>query len=80
MSPKAQHSGKYQKLPVFLKNMREKAGLSQREIGKILNKPQSWVYNCEVLNRRVDVAEFILWSKACKMDPLAAFRQFLDEF
>ena len=49
----------YRTLPGFLKEMKEKAGLTQRELGKRLRKPQSWVYNCETANRRVDVTEFI---------------------
>jgi len=57
--------------------MREEAGLVQRALGKRLRKPQSYVYNCETGNRRVDVAEFVAWAKACKLDPLDAFRRFL---
>ena len=53
------------------------AGLTQRGLGKRLQKPQSWVYNCESANRRVDVTEFIAWVRACGMDPGAAFARFL---
>jgi len=42
-----------------------------------LRKPQSYVYNCETGNRRVDVAEFVAWAKACKVEPLDAFARFL---
>jgi len=52
----------YRILPGFLRQMREKAGLTQRQIGKRLNKPQSYVHNCETANRRVDIAEFISWA------------------
>ena len=45
-------------------DLREKAGLTQRDLGKRLKKPQSWVYNCETGNRRVDVTEFIVWARA----------------
>jgi transcriptional regulator with XRE-family HTH domain len=65
-------------LPPFLRAVREKAGLTQRELGKRLRKPQSWVYNCETANRRVDVTEFIAWAKACDLDPRVAFDRFLD--
>lgn len=57
--------------------MREEAGLTQREIGALLKKPQSWVYNCETANRRVDVVEFVAWAKACGVDPVVALRRFL---
>jgi hypothetical protein len=77
MATKSQHSAAYRRLPVFLRTMREEAELTQRGIGKKLRKPQSWVYNCETGNRRVDVSEFVAWAKACSIDPMDAFRRFL---
>ena len=74
---KAQHSMKYRVLPPFLREMRENAGLTQRDMGKILNKPQSYVYNCETANRRVDITEFIVWSEACGVNPKTAFSRLL---
>ncbi|WP_418287777.1 helix-turn-helix domain-containing protein [Limihaloglobus sulfuriphilus] len=59
--------------------MREEAGLTQRQIGKLLNKPQSYIYNCEVANRRVDITEFILWAEACGVNPKTAFNNLLKE-
>lgn len=78
MATKAQHAGDYQRLPPFLRAMREAAGLTQRDLGKRLGKPQSWVHNCEVANRRVDVAEFAAWATACGVDPAVAFTRFYD--
>ena len=69
----------YRVLPGFLRQMREKADLTQRQLGKKLNKPQSWVYNGETANRRVDITEFISWSKACGIDPKKAFAKLLKE-
>ncbi len=69
----------YRVLPGFLRQMREKAGLTQREMGKRLKKPQSWVYNCETANRRVDITEFIAWAKACEVKPQTAFARLLKE-
>ncbi|MCX5632930.1 MAG: helix-turn-helix transcriptional regulator [Phycisphaerae bacterium] len=69
----------YKKIPVFLREMREKAGLTQRDIGRIINKPQSYIYNCETANRRVDITEFIVWSKACGVDAKTAFARLLKE-
>jgi len=62
---KAQQNIFYRKLPSFLRQMRENKGLTQRELGKIINEPQSYIYNCETGNRRVDITEFVLWAKAC---------------
>ncbi|MEM6392786.1 MAG: helix-turn-helix transcriptional regulator [Planctomycetota bacterium] len=76
MSTKAQHARAYRKLPGFLRELRESAGLSQRALGERLKKPQSWVYNCETANRRVDLVEFIQWAEACGVEPEAAVCQF----
>ena len=78
MATKAQHSRSYRSVPVFLRRLREEAGLTQRELGKRLKKPQSWVYNCETANRRVDVTEFIAWAQACGVDPGDALARFLS--
>ena len=78
MATKSQHAPLYQRLPRFLRLLREEAGLTQREQGQRLKKPQSWVYNCETANRRVDVTEFIAWAKACSVDEQAAFARFLQ--
>jgi transcriptional regulator with XRE-family HTH domain len=75
---KAQHLHTYKVLPVLLKEIREKAGMTQRDLAKALSKPQSYIYNCEVANRRVDIAEFILWSNACGADPKKAFARLLE--
>jgi len=78
MATKSQHSLKYRSIPLFLQELRQKAGLTQRGLGKRLNKPQSYIYNCETANRRVDIAEFIEWAKACGVSPETAFRQFIS--
>jgi len=77
MATKSQQSASYRDLPAFLRGLREGASLTQRELGRRLRKPQSYVYNCETANRRVDVAEFIAWAKACQIDPRIAFNRFL---
>ena len=77
MATKAQHSREYRHVPKLLRAMREDAELTQRQMGQSLNRPQSWVHNCETGNRRVDVAEFCAWAEACKVDPQVALRRFL---
>ena len=79
MATKSQHNKQYRVLPGYLRQLREDAGLTQREIGKKLKKPQSYVYNCETANRRVDITEFVAWSKACDLDPKKAFARLLKE-
>jgi hypothetical protein len=51
--------------------------MTQRALGATLGRPQSWIYNCETGNRRVDVGEFCDWAAACGVDPVAALRRFL---
>ncbi len=78
MVPSALHDRRYRSIPILLREMREDADLTQRELGKLLRHPQSWVHNCECSNRRVDVAEFCQWSTACGIDPLDAVARYLD--
>ena len=75
---KAQHSSKYRSLPAFLRQLREEAGLTQRDLGQRLDKPQSYIYNCESANRRVDVTEFIAWCRGCRVDAKSAFARVVD--
>ena len=75
MPRKAQHARDYRTVPSFLRELREAAGLTQRELGARLRRPQSWVYNCESSNRRVDVAEFARWCEACDVDPDEAYAE-----
>ncbi len=77
MATKAQHARAYRPLPALLRALREEAGLTQRELGKSLSRPQSWIYNCETGNRRVDVAEFCSWCRACNVEPTIALRRFM---
>ncbi len=76
---KAQHSEMYVALPTLLRELREHAPHTQRSLGKQLQKAQSWVYNCETGNRRVDVTEFIAWAAACHVLPEEAFRRLLQK-
>jgi hypothetical protein len=78
MATKAQHAAAYESLSPLLRALREEAGLPKRGLGELLGKPQSWVHNCEVANRRVDVAEFAAWAAACGIDPKTALARFLD--
>lgn len=77
LATKAQHSTAYRPVPALLRTLREESGLTQRALGELLRRPQSWVYNCECGNRRVDVAEFAAWAHACGLDPVRAFRRLL---
>lgn len=77
MASKAQHTKRYRPLPALLRQIREEAGFTQRALGDRLGRPQSWIHNCEVVNRRVDVSEFCEWCTACGIDPSAAIRRYV---
>lgn len=77
MAQKAQQASRYRKLPGLLRKLREEAGLTQRDLGKRLKRPQSWIYNCETANRRVDLAEFCEWCEGCEVQPNVALQRFL---
>jgi transcriptional regulator with XRE-family HTH domain len=78
MATKSQHSAEYRLLPEFLRLLREEAGLTQRDLGAKMSKPQSWIYNCETANRRVDITEFINWATSCGVDAVMAFSRFVE--
>ena len=78
MATKSQHTPAYDRLRKLLRKLRDEAELTQRDLGSRLQKPQSWVYNCETGNRRVDVTEFIAWAEACGVQPQAAFSRLLQ--
>lgn len=75
---KAQHWKRYRHVPAVMKEMRHEAQMSQRELAAELDKPQSWVHNCECGNRRVDIAEYFAWAEACGIDRMRAIGLLLE--
>jgi ribosome-binding protein aMBF1 (putative translation factor) len=74
---KAQHALSYRRFPGMLREMREKAGLTQRDLAKKVRQPQTWVHKTEVGERRADITEFLEWCLACEVNPEAAFRELI---
>jgi hypothetical protein len=72
---KAQHAHRYRLLPALLREMRETAGLTQRQLAVKLRNSHVFVHKSEVGERRVDVAEFIDWCIACGNEPEAMVKQ-----
>lgn len=77
MPTKPQHARRYANVPTLLRELRNEAGFTQRELAKRLREPQSWVYKCETGIRRVDVAEFLDWCRACGIQPEKALRRLI---
>jgi transcriptional regulator with XRE-family HTH domain len=57
-----------------IRQAREAAGLSQRQLSEKLREPPNWIQRIESLERRVDVAEFIAIAKAVGADAVDLFR------
>ena len=74
---KAQHAARYRRLPDLLRRMREEAPLTQQALAAKLSVGHAWVYKSETGDRRIDLAEFCDWAKACGVDPLEAVAEFL---
>lgn len=72
---KSQFAFIYAKVPTLLRQMRESAGLTQRDLAKKIGKSQPWVFKSEAASRRVDIAEFLEWAVGCGVEPLDAFRE-----
>ena len=51
------HSDSYQALVAMVRNLRTEAGLSQTELANKLDRPQTWVSNVELGERRLDLEE-----------------------
>ena len=65
----------YRKVPPFLRALRERAGLTQRQLAERIGAAQWFVARAETGSRRVDVAEFIEFCAACGTDPAEALTQ-----
>ena len=77
MATKPQHASRYKRLPALLRRWREAAGLTQRDLAKKVNLSHVAVHKNETAERRVDVAEFCDWAKACGVDPIDAVAEFV---
>lgn len=63
------------KLRKLLRDLREKAGLTQADVAARLDKPQSFVAKYEGGERRLSALEFIDIVRALGVEPIAAMRQ-----
>lgn len=80
MGHKPQFDARYQQnVPRLLREIREEAGLTQRQLSDALGVEQSWVSRSENASglRRIDVSEFARIAIACSIDPAVAYARFL---
>ena len=74
---KSQHAPSYRSIPALLRQMREDAKLTQRDLSARLHKSQPWVHKSEIGERRVDIGEFLEWCMGCGANPEEAFRSLI---
>jgi len=72
---KSIHSEHYGRFLSLMTDARVRLGLSQRELARLLKKPQSFVSKYERGERRLDVAEFMELCKVLKIDPCTVLRK-----
>lgn len=75
---KSLQAQRYRPIPALLREMREKALLTQRDLAKKMRMSHTMIHNSETAERRVDMAEFADWAAACGIDPSEAFAMFLE--
>jgi transcriptional regulator with XRE-family HTH domain len=59
------YSARHQRFRDLLRQIRVDAGLTQKELAKMLGKPQSYVSKAEVGERRLDFLETLDFCGAC---------------
>ncbi len=77
MGARAIHHRDYAPIPDLLRQMREEAGLTQRELAEKLLRKQQSVSTSESGSRRVDLGEFCRWAEACGVIPKEALSVYL---
>ena len=69
---RALHTPAYRRFVKRLILARKRAGLTQVEVARVLNRPQSFVSKCEAGERRVDVVELQAFARVYGV-PLSFF-------
>lgn len=64
-------SPEYRSAIEVIATARQSLGLSQRELARRLGKHPSFVNKIELLERRLDILEFIAVARAMQIDPTA---------
>ncbi len=77
---KSTFSPLYEHFRARLVELREEAGLSQRELAKKLGREHSFVGRFELGERRLDVVELYWVAKALDQDPESVTRDLMHEF
>lgn len=74
----SQRTAAYDAFLVLLKEAREKSGISQRELSKVLGQQFTYIVKIERGTRRVDVVELVEICFALNVDPAELVAQLRD--
>lgn len=72
-------SQRQKKLQVSLRELRERAGLTQEDLAEKLDRPQSFVSKIESGERRLDIVELEEVCEACSSNLLDFTRKFVKK-
>ncbi|HEY0197069.1 MAG TPA: helix-turn-helix transcriptional regulator [Rhodanobacter sp.] len=75
---KSIHKPEFAAVVALLRDVRSRAGLTQVELGQKLGRPQTFVSDCELGIRRLDVLQVQEWCQACGTS-LSAFARRLGK-
>jgi transcriptional regulator with XRE-family HTH domain len=73
-------SDEYKVVPGYIAELRQRAGLSQRDVAAALNRSQSHIYKLETGQRPVEIVEFCRLVRALGAEPQAAFAELLRQW
>jgi transcriptional regulator with XRE-family HTH domain len=72
---KSVHTRNYRLFLELLIETRKEAGVTQEELAKRLNRPQSFVSKCENGERRLDVIELLEFLQSIGVEPLIFLKE-----
>ena len=72
--PRTLGSPRHEALRAYIKGRREKAGLTQHQLARLLRRSQSYVATIETGQRRIDVVELIDLGDVLGFDPISTIR------
>lgn len=72
---KSVHTRNYRLFLELLINARKDAGVTQEQLAKRLNRPQSFVSKCENGERRLDVIELLEFLQSIEVEPISFLRK-----
>ena len=72
-------TGAYEQLVEAVVAMRQRAGLTQRDLAEKLGREQSFIGRIETRQRRIDLVEFVWIARACGEDPVAVVNEVAEK-